>query len=61
LHIFLADDTIEVVEIMKPNSGRDPFPTFMKRQKPPEGFSDLADIKIGATVNIYGRGFVMYV
>jgi hypothetical protein len=39
--VFLADDTIEVVEPLKQNSGRDPFPVFMKRQKPPKDFIDI--------------------
>jgi len=33
MHYFLADDTIEIVEIQQPNSGRDPFPQLLKRQK----------------------------
>jgi len=33
LHYFLSDDTIEILEVRRANSGRDPFPLFLKRQK----------------------------
>ena len=33
LYFFLADGTIEVVEKQQNNSGRDPFPSFVRRQK----------------------------
>ncbi len=33
LHYFLADDTIEVVEKIPPNSGRDAVPMFLRRSK----------------------------
>lgn len=36
LHYFLADDTIEIVELQQPNSGRDPFPALLKRSKLPK-------------------------
>jgi len=36
LHYYLADDTIELVEIQQPNSGRDAFPALLKRQKLPK-------------------------
>ncbi|SPR00753.1 unnamed protein product (mitochondrion) [Plasmodiophora brassicae] len=32
VHFFLADDTCEVLEIAQANSGRDPFPSLVKRQ-----------------------------
>lgn len=31
LHYFLADDTIEIREIIPPNAGRDAVPMFLKR------------------------------
>ena len=53
-HYFLADDTVEVLEVAEPNSGRDPFPTLMKRCKLPRDTSDVSagyvsidDLKIG--------------
>ena len=33
LHYFLADDTIEVVEKIPPNCGRDAVPMFLRRSK----------------------------
>jgi len=80
LYYFLADDAIEVTEKDEANSGRDPFPSFCRRQKirkpgfmPPGGvnfgakdsfvpgsyYTD-ADIRIGATLTIAGRNFLVY-
>lgn len=42
LHYFLADDTVEVVEVRQPNSGRDPFSCLLKRQKLPKVFSEVS-------------------
>ena len=36
LHYFLADDTIEILERIPPNSGRDTVPMFLKRAKLPK-------------------------
>ncbi|XP_036941840.1 EF-hand domain-containing protein 1 [Acanthopagrus latus] len=36
IHYFLSDDTVEVREDHKPNSGRDPFPVLMRRQRLPK-------------------------
>lgn len=36
IHYFLSDDTVEVLDVMCPNSGREPFPTFLKRAKLPK-------------------------
>ena len=33
LYFFLADGCIELIEILPPNSGRDPFPSFVRRRK----------------------------
>ncbi|KAF7653715.1 hypothetical protein LDENG_00079090 [Lucifuga dentata] len=33
---YLVDDTVEVREVHEPNSGRDPFPILMRRQKLPK-------------------------
>lgn len=40
IHYYLADDTVEVREVHKPNDGRDPFPVFIKRQRLPKTFVD---------------------
>ncbi|XP_029281558.1 EF-hand domain-containing protein 1 [Cottoperca gobio] len=36
IQYYLVDDTVEIREIHKPNSGRDPFPILMRRQKLPK-------------------------
>ena len=36
LNFFLADDTVEVKEENKANSGKDPFPLLLRRSKLPK-------------------------
>jgi len=36
LHYYLADDTIEILEVVSPNSGRDTAPKFLRRGKLPK-------------------------
>lgn len=36
IQYFLVDDTVAIIEVHKPNSGRDPFPVLMCRQKLPK-------------------------
>ena len=36
LHYYLSDDTLEIREVMRPNSGRDAVPIFVKRAKLPK-------------------------
>ena len=36
LHYFLADDTIEILEKIPPNSGRDAVPVFLRRARLPK-------------------------
>jgi Ca2+-binding EF-hand superfamily protein len=63
LHYYLADDTVEIVESYKVNSGRDPFPMLLARQKMPvqwdrpgrKEFYSAADLQIGSTINVFGR------
>lgn len=35
LHYFVANDTVEVLEVNAPNCGKDPFPYMLRRQKLP--------------------------
>ncbi len=49
IHYFLADDTVEVREIHHNNSGRDPFPLFLKRNKLPRKFSISQPGDIGSS------------
>jgi EF-hand domain-containing protein 1 len=39
IQYYLADDTIEVREVHKPNDGLDPFPVLIKRQQIPKNFT----------------------
>jgi len=41
LHYFLADDTIEIREVIPPNSGRDAAPMFLRRGKLPKNVESL--------------------
>jgi len=67
LHYYLADDTIEIVESYKVNSGRDPFPMLLARQKMPvqwdrpgrKEFYSAADLQIGSTINVFGRELLL--
>ena len=36
LHYFLADDTVEILEKIHPNTGRDGIPVFLKRDRLPK-------------------------
>lgn len=36
LHYFLADDTIEINEVIHPNSGQDTAPKFLRRSRLPK-------------------------
>lgn len=36
LHYFLADDTVEILEKIPPNSGRDGVPVFLRRARLPK-------------------------
>ncbi len=40
LHYFLEDDTVEILEVRDANSGRDPFPVFLKRGPLPKVSQD---------------------
>jgi len=70
LHYYLADDTLEIREVNFANSGRDPFPLLLKRQKLPRKFSlnqpgqtseesyiRPHDIVDGQVIEIFGRKF----
>jgi hypothetical protein len=47
IHYYLADDTVEIREVHYHNSGRDPFPLFLKRKKLPRKFSITQPGEIG--------------
>lgn len=76
IHYYLSDDTIEVLEVNDRNSGRDSFPLLLRRMKltkgeamvPSDFFRDpkeekyinFTDLKIGATIPVYGKDLLMY-
>lgn len=47
IHYYLSDDTVEIRELHHNNSGRDPFPLFLKRNKLPRKFSITQPGEIG--------------
>uniref|UniRef100_A0A8C0J9B6 EF-hand domain containing 2 n=1 Tax=Chelonoidis abingdonii TaxID=106734 RepID=A0A8C0J9B6_CHEAB len=66
LHYFLADDTIEIKEVIPVNSGRDAVPLFLSRKKLPkvkdkkcrivhQEFYKDSDLTIGTVINVWGR------
>lgn len=70
LHYHLVDDSIEVREVQKTNSGRDPFPILLRRQQLPKGLHELSetqetekytwkDLRIGGVLNVLGRPFLL--
>merc|ERR1711959_115697 len=67
MHYYLADDTVEIVESYKANSGRDPFPKLLNRQKLPiqwdkpgrKEFYTAADMTLGGTVTVFGRDLLV--
>merc|ERR1711988_104053 len=67
LHYYLADDTIEVVESYRANSGRDPFPKLLNKQKLPmqwdkpgrKEFYTAADLTLGGTISVFARDLLI--
>ncbi|KAK2957470.1 putative flagellar protofilament ribbon protein rib74 [Blattamonas nauphoetae] len=73
VHFFLADDTMEVLELQRPNSGYEAFPTFVRRQRVPRDgsapvtYTDSSfecyketDLEIGKEILIFGRNILLY-
>jgi hypothetical protein len=75
LNYFLADDTVEVKEVRKQNSGKDPFPLLLRKQKLPKDpfmthypgmtlkkseYYSPQDLKCGNTIFIFGRECLIY-
>ncbi|XP_076099003.1 EF-hand domain-containing family member C2-like isoform X1 [Mytilus galloprovincialis] len=57
LHYFLADDTIEIREVISPNSGRDAAPMFLKRGKLPKNIETLrqpGEVTDRTVLNVFG-------
>ena len=64
LHFFLVDDTIEIVQILPVNSGRDPVSRLLMRTLLPKPGTNThytdADLFIGKWVDVFGRQFFLY-
>ena len=67
LNYFLVDDTVQVLEVAQPNSGRDPFPVFLNRQRlqrngqvGSEDPLDERDLAVGQSVAVLGRSLFIY-
>lgn len=41
MHYYLVDDTLEIRETRAANTGRDPFPLLLRRQKVPRNFKEV--------------------
>lgn len=60
LHYYLADDTIEILEKLPPNCGRDSNSTFLSRQKLPKEIINLGkpgDKPTRTVLNVIGNFF----
>jgi hypothetical protein len=75
LDFFLSDNSAEVKEINAANSGKDPFPKMLRRQKLPKNPTlthcpglqikkdecyAAEDLILGKKINIYGREVLLY-
>ncbi|KAM4045618.1 EF-hand domain-containing family member C2 isoform 1-T1 [Anomaloglossus baeobatrachus] len=58
LHYYLADDTVEIIEVIPPNSGRDTVPVFLHRGKLPKQDSARmykpGEITSRTVLNVFG-------
>lgn len=73
IHYFLADDTIEIKELLPKNSGNESSSMFLKKMRLPRKISSRiemtggpsvpsytpADLSIGAVLNVFGRKVVL--
>jgi len=75
LHYYLADDTVEMLDSLVRNSGRDPYPVFWRRSplrknpqvipapgmlEPESIICKPEDFIVGQTVQVYGRDIYLY-
>ncbi|KAK2952068.1 putative flagellar protofilament ribbon protein rib74 [Blattamonas nauphoetae] len=72
LQYYLSDDTIQVNEVKKNNSGYASFSTFIRRQRVPRRFVgettsinkdqalNASDLMVGWTVNVFNRPLFLY-
>lgn len=75
LHYYLADDSVEMLECLARNSGRDPYPVFWRRAplrwnphvsaapgmlEPEPQVYKPEDLVVGQSVMVYGREIFLY-
>jgi hypothetical protein len=75
MHYYLADDTVEMLDSLARNSGRDPYPVFWRRAplrwnphvSPAPGMLEPdpviykpEDFIVGQSVTVYGREILLY-
>jgi EF-hand domain-containing protein 1 len=75
LHYYLADDTVEMLECLPRNAGRDPYPTFWRKSQlrknpyvcPAPGMLEPdpiiykpEDLIVGQSISVVGREVVLY-
>lgn len=76
LQYFLSNDKIKVSEKLKENSGRDPFPVFIKKsmipleeepsvstnrnRKQQKAYVHWKDLAVGGRISLYGKRFFLY-
>merc|ERR1712110_406897 len=57
MHYYLADDTVEIREVIPPNAGRDAVPVFLKRGKLPKDPGSLVQPGVATdrtVLNVFG-------
>ena len=64
VHFYLVDKTIEIRQVLPPNSGRDPVSKFLQKTllKRPDcnAYYTAKDLYIGQTLDVFGRLFFLY-
>jgi Ca2+-binding EF-hand superfamily protein len=76
VHFFLADATVEILDVIGRNSGKAPFPYMLRRRRLPldhatdlgfrgdeevkDAYFTAAHFKVGATLNVYGKKLMLY-
>lgn len=76
LHYFLEDDTVEILEVCENNSGRDPFPIFVRRapmpkvpvrtnttmtpKLPKDMCYNPGDFRLGTYISVHNRDFFLH-
>ena len=72
INYYLADDAVEVLEVYGANSGRDPFPSMLKKSRLPkivtidrlslndEDYYTEKDFRVGKVISVLGRAMLIH-